>query len=235
MNWKMTVIKQLYQLQEVDLELDSTEKALMQIASQLGESQEVLRTRSTLELERQHLEEVKHQQHSAEWEIDDIGTKLKTLEEKLYSGSIVNPKELANLQHEIDGMKLRRRQIEDKTLAIMDQVETTTTKVATISSQLETLEAEWQSQQQRLSTEMEQLKDKLSDLEHKRQQLLAEIASEAVELYHGVKKQKGTAIAKIERGICCGCRISLPASELQRARSAGLTQCSSCGRILFMA
>jgi len=231
----MTVTKQLYQLQEVDLEMDSTEQALMQIASQLGESQEIVSTRSNLESERQHLEELKHQQHSSEWEIADIGTKLKTLEEKLYGGSIANPKELANLQHEIDGMKLRSRQFEDKTLDIMDQVETTTASVAAISSQLETLETEWQSQQQRLSAEMEQLKAKLSDLEHKRQQLLAEIDPEAVELYHEVKKQKGTAVAKVERGICCGCRISLPASELQRARSANLTQCSSCGRILFLA
>lgn len=231
----MTVTKQLYQLQEVDLELDSIEQALMQIASQIGESQEIVSTRNSLESERQNLEELKHQQHSSEWEIDDIGTKLKTLEEKLYGGSIVNPKELANLQHEIDGMKLRRRQIEDKTLDTMDQAETTTAGVTAISSQLKTLEAEWQSQQQRLSADMEQLKAKLSDLEHKRQQLLAGIDPEAVELYHEVKKQKGAAVAKVERGICCGCRISLPASELQRARSAGLTQCSSCGRILFLA
>ena len=231
----MTVAKQLYQLQEIDLELDSTEQALTQIASQIGESQEVVKARGTLESERQHLEELKHQQHSSEWEIDDIGTKLKTLEEKLYGGSIVIPKELANLQHEIDGMKLRRRQIEDKTLDIMDQVEATVANVDAISSQLETLEAEWQNQQQRLSADMEQLKAKLSELKHKRQQLLAEIVSEAVELYHELKNQKGAAVARVERGICCGCRISLPASELQRARSASLTQCSSCGRILFLA
>ncbi len=231
----MTVAKQLYQLQEVDLEFDSTELAIKQIASQLGESREVVRTRTKLESERKRLEELKHQQHSLEWEVDDIGTKLTAIEEKLYSGSIGNPKELANFQHEADGLKFRRGQLEDKTLDIMDRVEQATASVATISGELKTLEDRWQSQQQQLSAEMERLKATLSDLEHKRQLLSAEIDPEAIELYHRLIKQKGAAVAKVEQGLCRGCRISLPATELQRARGGSLTQCSSCGRILFLA
>ncbi|MBA7486061.1 hypothetical protein ES707_21614 [subsurface metagenome] len=231
----MTVVKQLYQLQEVDLELDSTVQALKQIASQLGESREVVRTRTKLESESKRLEELKHQQHSLEWEVDDIGTKLTAIEKKLYSGSIGNPKELANFQHEADGLKLRRGQLEDKTLDMMDQVEQATASVATIGGELKTLEDRWQSQQQQLSADMERLKATLSDLEHKRQLLSAEIDPEAIELYHRLMKQKGTAVAKVEQGICQGCRISLPATELQQARGGSLTQCSSCGRILFLA
>jgi len=231
----MGVAKQLYQLQEVDLELESNEQALKQITSQLGESQEVVRVRNRLTLERQRLEELGRQQHSLEWEVDDIVTKLTAAEEKLYSGSVGNPKELTNLQHEVDGLKLRRGQLEDKALDIMDQVELATASVATISSELKTLEAKWHSQQQQLSTDMEQLKAILSNLKHKRQLLSAEIDPEVVELYHELKKQKRTAVAKVEQGICRGCRISLSATELQRARSGSLTQCSSCGRILFLA
>ena len=231
----MGVAKQLYQLQEVDLELESNERALQQVTSQLGESQEVVRVRNKLASERQRLEELKRQQHSLEWEIDDIATKLTATEDKLYSGSIGSPKELANLQHEVDGLKTRRSKLEDEALDIMEQVELATASVATISSQLKTVEAEWQSQQQQLSADMEQLKAVLSNLKHKRQTLSAEIDPRAVELYHELKEKKGTAVAKVEQGICRGCRISLSATELQRARSGSLTQCSSCGRILFLA
>ena len=231
----MKVAKQLYQLQEVDLELESNEQALNQIASQLGESQAVLRAQAELKLEHQRLEELKREQHSAEWEIDDLITKLATAEEKLYSGSIRNPKELTNLQHEIDGLKTKRNRLEDKALELMDQVELTETSVASLSSQLKRLEAEWHRQQQQLSSRMEQLKTILSDLEHKRQLLLGKTESQAVEFYHQLKKQKGTAVAKVEQGICHGCRISLPTTELQQARSGNLVQCSSCGRILFLA
>ena len=227
--------KQLYQLQEIDLELKSKEQVLRQIASQLGESQALVRMRDKLELERQHLEELKRQQHSLEWEIDDLVTKLTTAEEKLYGGRISNPKELTSLQHEVDGLKARRNQLEDELLEIMDQVEVATLSVATLSNELKTMETEWDSQQQRLSAEMEQLKTTLSDLEHKWELLSARFDSQAVELYQKLKKQKGEAIAKVEQGVCQGCRISLTTIEMQRARSSSLVQCSSCGRILFVA
>ena len=231
----MVVAKELYQLQEVDLELESSEQALKRITSQLGESQEVVRVRDRLTSEHQRLEELKRQQHSLEWEIDDITTKLTANEDKLYSGSIGNPKELTNLQHEVDGLKFRRGQLEDKALDVMEQVELATGSVATMSSRLKTLEAEWQNQQQQLSSDVEQLKAVMSNLQHERQTLSAGIESKVVELYHELKKQKGTAVAKVEQGVCRGCRISLSNADLQRARSGSLTQCSSCGRILFLA
>jgi len=231
----MSVAKQLYQLQEIDLELEANEQALRQIASQLGESQAVVRARTKLASENQRLEELKRQQHSLEWEIDDLVNKLAPAQERLYGGSIRNPKELTSLQHEVDGLKSKREQLEDKALEVMEQVELTEASVATISKDSKRLEAEWQSQQQQLSNNMEELKTTLSDLKHKRESLSTGIDPEAIELYDKLKKQKGTAAAKVEQGICRGCRISLPAAELQQARSGNLVQCSNCGRILFLA
>ena len=230
----MGVTKQLYQLQEVDLELESNEQALRQMVSQLGESQAVVRTQTKLSTEQQQLDDLAHQQHSAEWEIDDLVNKLTTVEEQLYSGRIRNPKELTNLQHEVEMLKTKRDQLEDKALEIMDQVELASASAAATSSEFKKLEAEWQSQQQQLSADIEALKSKLSDLKRKRQLLSAEIDPQAIEVYDKLRKQKGQAVAKVEQGICRGCRISLPFSELQQVRSGNLVHCSSCGRILFL-
>ena len=231
----MSVVSQLYQLQEVDLELESNEQAMRQLVSQLGESQTVIRTQAKLTSEHQRLEELRRQQQSAEWEVDDLVVKLTTAEEKLYNGKIRNPKELTNLQHEVDGLKAKRSQLEDRILEIMEQVELATASVATVKSELEKSEAEWHSQQQQLSTEIEQLKAKIANLKQERQLLSAGIDPKAVKLYDELRKRKGTAVAKVEQGICHGCRISLPVNELQQARSGSLVRCSSCGRILFLA
>ena len=231
----MSIAKQLYQLQEIDLEIESNERVLGQIASQLGENQAVVRVQAELALEQQRLGELRERQHSAEWEIDDITSKLTTAEEELYSGRIRNPKELTNLQHEVDGLRIKRAQLEDKALEIMEQVESATASAAAISSELKTVEAEWHNQQQQLSAEMEQLKTILADLKCKQKLLLAGIDPQTVEFYYELKGQKGQAVAKVQQGLCRGCRISLPTAEAQRARSGNLVQCSSCGRILFLA
>ena len=231
----MNVTKQLYQLQEVDRELETNEQALKQKTSQLGESREVIRVQTELSSQRQHLEELKRQQHSAEWEIDDLTNKITALEQKLYDGSIRNSKELTNLQHEVDGLKARRDQLEDEALGIMDQVELAEAGVANMSSELKGLEVEWHHQQQHLSTDIEQLKTTLADLEHKRRLMLTKIDLRIVNFYEELKRQKGTAVAKVDQGMCRGCQILLPAIKLQQARSGSLAQCSSCGRILFLA
>jgi predicted nucleic acid-binding Zn-ribbon protein len=231
----MGVAKQLYELQELDLEIDSQEQALSQAMSQLGESPAVLRVQGQLQSEQKRLEELKRKQHSAEWEIEDISTKLAPAEKKLFSGDIKNPKELSSLQHEVETLKAKRSQTEEKALEIMEQVELGETGVNKISSELETLKAEWQRQQQALADSVERLKAVLADLKGKCQLLSAEISPQAVALYQGLRKERGTAVAKVEQGICRGCRISLPTTELQQARSGNLVKCSSCGRILFLA
>ena len=231
----MSIARQLHQLQEIDLELESNEQAQNRISSQLGESQEVARVKAKLATEQQRLEELERQQHSAEWEIDDLTTKLTATEKKLYSGKITNPKELTNLQHEVSELRARRAQLEDKTLEIMDQVELTSASVTTLSGELNRLEAEWHSQQQQLSADFKQLKTARADLKHQHEKLSVEIDPQAIEVYHGLRKQKGTAVAKVEQGMCRGCQIALPTTELQQARSGNLVRCSSCGRILFLA
>ena len=230
----MGVVKQLYQLQEVDLEIESNEQTLSRLASQLGENQAVVEANARLTSEQQRLDELRHRQRSAEWEIDNLVTKITAAEEQLYSGRIKNPKELTNLQHEVDLLKAKRDQLENKALETMDQVELAEANVAATGSEFNRLEAEWHNQQQQLSADIGALKSKLSDLRNKRQLWSAEIDPQAVGIYDKLRKQKGQAVAKVEQGICRGCRISLPFSELQQARSGHLVQCSSCGRVLFL-
>jgi hypothetical protein len=231
----MSVAKQLHELQEIDLQLESNERAQQQVASQLGESQEIALTRDKLASEQQRLEELSHQQQSAEWEIDDLTVKIKANEDKLYGGAIKNPKELANLQRDVDELKDRRSKVEDRTLEIMDRVELARKNVAGISDNLMKLEAEWQDQQQKLSSELEQLKSAHSNLASKRELAAAGIDPGTIEIYLALRKQKGTAVARVEQGTCRGCQIVLPTTELQQARSGNLVRCSSCGRILFLA
>jgi len=230
----MSIAKQLYQLQEVDLDIESNEQTLQRLNSQLGENRALVEAQTKLTSEQRRLDELKHQQHSAEWEVDGLVTKITTAEEQLYSGRIKNPKELTNLQHEVDILKAKRDQLENKALEIMGQVELAEANVASKSSELNKLKAEWHRQQQQLLADIEALKSKLSDLKHKRGLMSAEIDSQAVVVYDKLRKQKGQAVARVEQGICRGCRISLPSSELQQARSGNLVQCSSCGRILFL-
>ena len=230
----MGIAKQLYQLQEVDLEIESNEQSLKQVLSQLEDNRVVVQAQTRLASEQQKLDELARQQRSAEGDIDDLVSKIKDFEVKLYSGKINNPKELSSLQYEVEILKNKRNHLENNALDVMSQVEQAEASVAEADSDLKKLETEWQAQQKQLSADVEKIKSDLSELGHKRQLVLDDIDPAAVRVYDRLRKQKGWAVARVEQGICRGCRIALSSSELQQVRSGDLVQCSTCGRILFL-
>jgi len=231
----MNIASQLYKLQDIELEIESDEKARDRLVNQLGASEAISRVEAEIESARRHQDELEKQQQAVEWEIDDLTSKLKVVEDELYSGRISNPKELTHLQHEVDVFKAKLKQLEDWALGIMEQDERVSANISQSNSQLESMQVDWQRQQQQLQEEIDQLKAVIARLEQERQQKVAVIDAEALDLYHEISTKKGNAVARLEQGVCRGCRILLPVTDVQRARSGGVVQCSSCGRILFLA
>jgi len=230
----MSIASDLYQLQEIDLALEANDQSQVKISSQIGESKEVNNARVRLAAEQKHIEELNKAQKSAEWEIDDLTAKIKAIEKKLYDGKIFNPKELGSLQTEAEDFKKKRSGLEDKVLDLMDQTDEARKKVNSINQDVAGLVAQWQNQQKQLNDDLEQLKTRHADLESKRQLQVTSIDAAALETYRELRKRKGTAVARIEQGTCLGCRITLPNSDLQQAKSGRLVKCSSCGRILYL-
>ena len=232
---EMSIASQLFQLQEIDTELESGEKTVSRITLQLGDNKVVTEAQSKLAAAHQRLQELNKQQRSLEMDIADITSKLTKVDKELYGGKVRNPKELTDLQHEAEGLKARRTPLEDKELEIMEQVETTAKSVASLESELKKVESEWQSNHKQLSADLEKLKAAIASLKEKRQLHVSGIDPQAVAVYGGVKKQRGTAVARVEQGLCRGCRISLPVTEFQKAKTGNLVRCGSCGRILYLA
>jgi len=231
----MSIARDLYQLQEVDTALEANLQAQKKVSAQIGESQLVLKAKAKLDEELKNLERLAAQQKSTEWEIDDLTAKIKDTEKKLYGGKIFNSKELGSLQQETDELKKRRSGLEDKSLGLMDELEALRKAIDFSKEELAKLQAQWQAQQKQFVVELMQLKAAQAVHETNRQQITALIDAEALAIYQELRKRKGVAVAKVEQGICQGCRITLPNTDLQRAKGGGVVRCSSCGRIIFLA
>ncbi len=230
----MAITRQLYQLQELDNEIESEEQSLAVKTNQLGKRLELDTARDRLASAQEQLKELNHQRRDAEGELDDALSKISTAEGQLYGGKITNPKELSSLQHEVNTLKNRSDQLETKALEVIDQVEEAEKSTAALSQEYQKLEEEWHVQQKQLGDDIERLKSSLADLKQKRQQAVGQIDASAVNLYEKIRQQKKPAVSKVEQGICHACHISLSAAVLQKARSGQPVQCGTCGRILFI-
>ena len=230
----MGITRQLYQLQAIELDIESKEKALAYSLARLGESRALLEARDRLSAGERYFGELKKKQQDAEWEVEDVAGKLSSAQESLYSGRITSPKELSSLQHEVEGFKNKRDSLEEKALEIMEKVEAATNELAGLRRQLNEVEKSWRQEQQQLADAIEELKISLSKLEKERQQALTGIDAESAGCYTRLRQKKGQAVARVEQGICRGCGISLSTAELQWVKGDRLIMCNSCGRILFI-
>jgi predicted nucleic acid-binding Zn-ribbon protein len=230
----MTLAKTLYDLQQIDLNIQKEQETLNDINRQLGESEALIQAKEALLAEKKHLAETEKQQKDLEYEIDDLRNSIKKLSDKLYGGKEKNPKELVSLEKELEIFKAKLRQKEDDLLDLMTEIESVQDKIKIQSERLGRLEEEWRQEQKELTQRQAKVKSRLSELGRTRQTLASDIAKQALELYEGIRVRKGQAVAKIEQGRCQGCRLNLAVNELQRARAGDLIQCSSCGRILCL-
>ena len=230
----MTLVKRLYDLQQIDLDIQREQEALDDISRQLGESEALLKAKAEFIAEQEHLAEMEKQQRDVEWEIEDLRTSIAQVNVKLYSGANKNPKELVSLEKEVEIFKARLREKEDALLDLMAETEAIQGKTKLDGERLKKLEMEWKQEQKALTQNQAKVEKRLSNLSQKRQAVASEITPQTLELYEGIRLRKGQAVVKVTQGRCHGCHLALSMNEWQRARAGALAQCSSCGRIIYL-
>lgn len=230
----MSLPGQLYKLQQLDIELHQKQQLVDDIIHQLSENSALTAAEAELTSRKQQLEESKRKQQGTEWELEDLQQKTKLTNNKLYGGTVKNPKELMNLKSEAESLKNKLSKKEDELLELMSLVEDLESRVTVSNTEMEGLKQEWQQKQEKLTQTKADTESMLVTLKESRKELAQQIASKALSLYEQIKLSKGQAIAKVEQGRCQGCRITLATNQWRRAKAGDLVQCSSCTRILYV-
>lgn len=230
----MIPAKDLLDFQALDLQLDKAKKRLVQIQTLLKESAELAAARLVLIKANDQLRKLQVQQKDFELEAETAKARHATLESRLMGGQ-ANQRELPAMEREMQHLKERQAGFEEQTLTVMNQVESARTAAGQAATQVAALEARWKEAQAELFKEKAELEASLALLHEQRTAVAAALPAPALQLYERVRVKKGgLAVARIERGICSGCRISLPTTLIQRVRTGReFVYCSSCGRILF--
>jgi predicted nucleic acid-binding Zn-ribbon protein len=231
----MTVTADLYALQQIDTALDAAERELEQIRGRFGDSPAVAEARTAVAVleARRHAAEFRTRELEAA--VAGLRAKMVPVERRLYDGTVGNPKELQSLQDELEMLRRQQRTLEDQQLEAMEELEQTAADLAAARTAVAAAEAAWVADQGGLRERQAALEGELKRLRAQRQARAARIDAGPLALYERLRRARwGLAVAKIERGTCLGCRIALPTTLQQRARSGlQVVQCTSCERILY--
>jgi uncharacterized protein len=225
----------LFQLQQHDLELERLLAEQQALTNALQASAQLKKLRIEQARAQQELRAGLQAQKEAEWTLEELERRLRTQEQRLYSGGITNPKELYTLQQEVQHLRAQQSRQEEMALEVMEAAESLQDTARRATEALQRAEEEWARSNAEGIRRRDQLETKRQELQTKRAQFADTINAELLKRYEALRRSKqGRAISKVEQNSCQWCRVILTPSELQRVRvSAELQTCSNCGRILY--
>jgi predicted nucleic acid-binding Zn-ribbon protein len=226
----------LYQLHQLDLELERLGAEAQAIQTALGDDSALRQATKELEAAQQTLRERQRVLQQAEQELANLTARIKGHQGRLYSGSITNPRELGALQQEVQHLRATQSTQEDRVLEAMSAADEAQEAVKDKTTRRDTAAQSRQQEQGTLLERQRQVEVKLSDLRERRKTQAEGCEAALLQRYEQVRKLRGgKAVALAEGNTCQWCRVTLSASEVQRLRlGAELVTCSNCGRILHL-
>lgn len=180
------------------------------------------------------IEDVDGQVAKLEGEVDGV-RKREDRDRALLKGGSVDPKNVAELQHELETLERRQAALEDSMLELMERRE-----------QLESEQSEQRdrvAEMQRAMVAAEDTRDgalvELDQAKHRavsrRTELTKALEAELLALYERLRAKGGIAAGLLQARRCGACRIEIDKGELSRLAAAPqdeVLRCPECSAIL---
>ncbi len=214
-NTKLKSLPEIEQLLHIDKRITSANEELAQVKAEADQI--------ALELRR------------GEVDVETVTDRIKKDEARLSSGN-ATPKELEQLQHEIESLKKRQVALEEIELEIMVRAEASSSRVNTLTTDLSSLETLKSEINQRLATATTDINLLILSKTTARNEVVAKIEKPLLDLYEKIRASNGgIGAASLVAGKCNGCNLTINAVEMNRIKALAadeLLRCEECRRIL---
>lgn len=175
------------------------------------------------------------EQQEAEERLQNLDTKIQHENELLFSGRITVPRELENLQMELDMLERQRLDAENKVLRIMETASQAVIAARDKEAQLRGLAAKYKAVRAAYKAQRADLDNEMQAHETERAAAAKDVPAELIGRYESIRSRRhGVGVVMmLDNGACGGCYtlLSKGLSAAVRA-SATMETCEFCGRFL---
>ncbi len=176
------------------------------------------------------------EQTKAEQDVDQVRKRAARDQQRLDSGAVTSPKDLANLQHEIASLAKRQGDLEDVVLEVMERRESAQERVAELTERVASVQAKVDDATARRDAAFEEIDGEVASVTKEREVVAAAGPADLLKLYDKLREQQGgIGAAKLYQRTRQGCRQELAITELNEIRVAApdtVVRCENCRRIL---
>ncbi len=160
-------------------------------------------------------------------------SKIKKFEAELYSGKVVNPREIAAIEKEIALLKRQREAADERLLELMEEVPPAKEASKVVEDAIAAREAQLAEYRAKEGPAREKLEAEYKKRLDMRPTLLSQIDKSLADKYELIcKANHGIGLSIVEAGRC-GCGVQIPARTMAAAQEGKVVVCQGCHRIIY--
>lgn len=180
--------------------------------------------------------DLRREQAKAETDVEQVRTRIDRDRVRLEAGQVSSPRELENLQSEIESLNHRQSDLEEVVLDVMERREGTQSQQAAATAERAQIAADAAAAQERRDAALAEIGEQAGKAADRRVAVVADEPADLIDLYERLRaSHNGVGAAALRRGRCEGCHLSLNTVDLNAIRAAPedeVLRCEECRRIL---
>ncbi len=231
----MSEVAALYRLQELELDILERAKRVKAINAQLEDDAALREAEAASEAAQATLETAEARVRDMELEIASALDKSQNAEARLYSGEVTNPKELQDMQMEVEALARRQSVLDEELRRLSAERDDLKSKMDEADARFQLARAEHELGSKDLLEEKQTLTASVKKLLARRKSSVKAIPPQAFQTYNSMRAAKSNRpVAVLRDKACTICGIEQNYIVITAInRGDDLVHCQSCGRLLI--
>ena len=229
------LILELQLLDNEIMQANTKLKSLPEIEQLLHIEKRVTAANDELSVVKGESDQIALELRRGEVDVETVTDRIKKDEARLSSGN-ATPKELEQLQHEVESLKKRQEALEEIELEIMIRNDAVIARKNTLTTDLTSLQTLKDEISGRLQSATDEINKVIAAKNTARTLVANKIEKALLDLYEKIRGNGGgVGAAALVGNKCNGCNLAINAVEMERIKSLAkdeLLRCEECRRIL---
>ncbi len=232
---QQSLILELQLLDNEIMQANTKLKSLPEIEQLLHIEKRVTAANDELSVVKGESDQIALELRRGEVDVETVTDRIKKDEARLSSGN-ATPKELEQLQHEVESLKKRQEALEEIELEIMIRNDAVIARKNTLTTDLTSLQTLKDEISGRLQSATDEINKVIAAKNTARTLVANKIEKALLDLYEKIRGNGGgVGAAALVGNKCNGCNLAINAVEMERIKSLAkdeLLRCEECRRIL---
>lgn len=226
----------LWKLHKIDTAIVEIRKRAAALDGGKAIQAEITRIQAEFDTAGGNAKSLSGEQHDIELRQKGYEEKIDKFSKQLFGGSVVNPREVENLQREIASLRKHREELDERLLELWEVVPPAKSAAEAVGTRLAAKKAELDAYRTKVVTVRQKLEEEFKARMAERPTAAAAVPKITLERYDTIReKHAGIGLSLIagRPASCEMCGTLLPERLIEGAKEERIVTCDACHRILY--